>query len=109
MSVFVKSFSLTRQEIQPCSSITRRCLESCENHFNILSDLTESNVRQVFRLWDKAGGRSNHKSSTRILLREELENRKFLQRHLMTYFRWRNLYNVIKMTSYVTFWSFTVL
>jgi len=25
----------------------------------------------------------------------------------MTYFRLRNLYNVIKMTSYVTFWSFT--
>jgi len=26
----------------------------------------------------------------------------------MTYFRLRNLYNVIKIMSYVTFWSFTV-
>jgi len=27
---------------------------------------------------------------------------------LMTYFRWRNLYDVIKKKSYVTFWRFAV-
>jgi len=56
------------------------------------------------------GIRNYYKNQERSqdLLREELEKGKFLWHHFDNVFSVTNLYDVIKMTAYVTFWSFIV-